>query len=74
MTTVEECIQKQNTDCVLEAPSAASLIHEAVLVDNTASTTTLSIALVNNTSSSNTYAYVSGLASNNNSAVYLLER
>lgn len=72
MTTIDECIEKQKTDHVLQAPTITTDSNGKELVAATDST--LSVALVNNTSSSTVYAYITGLASDNNSAVYLLER
>lgn len=71
--TVADCIQKQKKESILQAPSASSSISGEELLTATTNTT-LSVALVNNTSSSTVYAYVSGLASDNNNAVFLLER
>lgn len=73
MTTVGDCIQKQKEESILQAPSASSVISDKGLLSATTNTT-LSVALVNNTSSSTAYAYISGLASDNNNAVFLLER
>jgi hypothetical protein len=41
---------------------------------STQTSSTLSVALVNNTSSSNAYAYISGLSLDNDNAVFMLQR
>lgn len=70
--TVADCVEKQKTDAILQAPSDSSATNktEAKIATNA----TMSIALVNNTSSSTVYTYISGLASDNDSAVFMLER
>ncbi|KAJ4391722.1 hypothetical protein N0V93_005342 [Gnomoniopsis smithogilvyi] len=81
-TTVDDVCDKQRQEFVLQAPivpsSATSSSTTSTGTSNgiqsgTTTNTTMSVALVNNTSSSNVYAYITGLASDNNSAVFLLE-
>lgn len=72
MATVDACVQKQKKEFVLQAPVSSSSTHAPE--STTLTGTTMSVALVNNTSSSTVYAYISGLASDNNSAVFMLER
>lgn len=71
--TIDECLLKQKEQFILQAPSTSSSASTKTPFTATTSTT-LSVALVNNTSSSTVYAYISGLALDNNSAVFLLER
>lgn len=70
--TIDECLLKQKEQFILQAPSTSSSASTKTPFTATTSTT-LSVALVNNTSSSTVYAYISGLALDNNSAVFLLE-
>lgn len=72
MATVDACVQKQKEEFILQAPISSSSTHGPESTSTTG--TTMSVALVNNTSSSTVYAYISGLASDNNSAVFMLER
>ena len=64
MKTLEDVLTLQKTDNVLYSPD----ISESV-----ADTGTLSIGLYNSTQSSTVYAYITGLATNNNNALFLLE-
>lgn len=70
--TLADCLEKQKKESILQAPTDPSSTNGTEA--SAATSTTLSIALVNNTSSSTAYAYVSGLASDDDDAVYLLER
>ncbi|KAK7737754.1 hypothetical protein SLS53_006374 [Cytospora paraplurivora] len=67
MPTLDQVLQVQRDTGVLQAPSTETKTVSAQ------TDSTLSIALVNNTSSSTVYAYITGLASQDNNAVFLLE-
>ncbi|ROW17592.1 hypothetical protein VPNG_00566 [Cytospora leucostoma] len=67
MSTLDKVLQVQQDTSVLQAPSTSPKTVSAQ------TDSTLSIALVNNTSSSNVYAYITGLASQKNNAVFLLQ-
>jgi hypothetical protein len=69
LITLDSSLQKQKTDGILEAPKPSP--RPSPLFDQTNST--LSIALENQTTSNTVYAFVTGLALNNNSAVVLLQ-
>ncbi|KAK2604565.1 hypothetical protein N8I77_007483 [Diaporthe amygdali] len=71
MSNLEEALQVQTDSNVLRAPKITSSIKTQSLSAQT--NPTLDIALVNTTSSSNVYAYISGLALNNNNAVFMLQ-
>jgi hypothetical protein len=72
MSTLDDVLAIQKQYNVLQAPTtAAAAAVEDVKVAATAST--LNITLVNNTNSSNCYAYVTGLDVNNNNAVFILQ-
>lgn len=82
-TTVDDVCDKQRQQFVLQAPAIPSTTTSSTttstgisngIQSGTTTNDTLGVALVNNTSSSTVYAYVTGLASDNNSAVFLLER
>lgn len=72
MATLDQVLQKQKTDNILQAPASSATVGAVEFVAATDST--LSVSLVNNTTSSTVYAYVTGLAIDNDNAVYLLER
>jgi len=72
MTTLDDVLTIQKTANVLYAPDIKP-VAESLKVDSSASTGTLSVGLYNSTQSSNVYAYITGLAINNNSALFLLE-
>ncbi|KAJ4413586.1 hypothetical protein N0V82_008447 [Gnomoniopsis sp. IMI 355080] len=81
-TTIDDVCDKQRQEFVLQAPaiptsttssSTTSTGTSNGIQSGTTTNATMSVALVNNTSSSNVYAYITGLASDNNSAVFLLE-
>ncbi|KAF3770431.1 family 64 glycoside hydrolase [Cryphonectria parasitica EP155] len=75
MATLAAALQRAKVDHILQQPtdlaSKSTANVDAAL--SAAASTTLTVALVNNTGSSNAYAYVNGLAGGNNDAVYLLE-
>ncbi|KAI3393680.1 hypothetical protein diail_3817 [Diaporthe ilicicola] len=77
MSSLAEVLRVQKDSNVLHAPETPSLFKapldkvQQLLAQTTNST--MNIALVNTTSSSNVYAYVSGLAINNNNAVFMLQ-
>ncbi|TAQ88441.1 hypothetical protein B7494_g3235 [Chlorociboria aeruginascens] len=73
MTTVDTAIATQKTDNVLVAPDIITTTTELHTLEAVADTTTLSIGLYNATTSSDVYAYITGLAINSNYAVYLLQ-
>lgn len=68
MSTLDKVLRVQQDTGVLQAPSTPTKTVSAQ------TDSTMSIALVNNTSSSNVYAYITGLASQKNNAVFLLQR
>jgi len=72
MTTLDDVLALQTSSNVLYAPDIKP-VTESLIVDTSASTGTLSVSLYNSTQSSNVYAYITGLAINNNSALFLLE-
>ncbi|KUI59213.1 Glucan endo-1,3-beta-glucosidase [Cytospora mali] len=73
MSTIEDVLQTRKDSNVLQAPlnSVTTSTKEAVVSAQT--NPTVNVALVNNTNSSNVFAYVSGLAIDNNNAPYLLK-
>jgi hypothetical protein len=73
MTTVEDVLAIQKTDNVLSAPTITTNtngLKSEVVADASG---TLTISLYNSTTSNTVYAYITGLAINNNNAVFLLE-
>lgn len=75
MTTLSDVIEIQKTSNVLQAPATpddSADVHNDT-IDVSATSSTLSVGLYNSTTSSTVYAYVTGLALDNNSAVYLLQ-
>ncbi|KAH8879868.1 hypothetical protein GQ53DRAFT_755628 [Thozetella sp. PMI_491] len=76
MTTLDDALKIQKQYGVLQAPTSPQIAQSAKLGTAeivAATSSTLQVALVNNTTSSNVWAYVSGLDINNNSAVFLLQ-
>jgi hypothetical protein len=73
MTTLDDVLAQQKTDNILYAPGINGPETESLVVDSSASTGTLNIGLYNSTQSSTVYAYITGLASNNNNALFLLQ-
>lgn len=73
MTTLDDVLTLQKTDNVLYAPEIKEPVTESLIIDSSASTGTLSISLYNSTQSSTVYAYITGLAINNNSCLFLLQ-
>lgn len=71
MASLEEVLQVQKDTNVLRAPTTSSSNGAQSLSAQT--DPTMNIALVNTTGSSNVYAYISGLALQNNNAVFMLE-
>ncbi|KAK0102746.1 hypothetical protein ONS95_006344 [Cadophora gregata] len=72
MSTLDDVLSRQKTDNVLypptiTGPTTASLRIEAVTEN------TLTVGLLNSTTSSNVYAYITGLAIANNHCLFLLE-
>lgn len=72
MSSLEEVLQVQKDINVLRAPTTSASTSKQSLSAQTEST--MNFALVNTTGSSNVYAYISGLAIQNNNAVFMLER
>ncbi|KAG0645655.1 hypothetical protein D0Z07_8556 [Hyphodiscus hymeniophilus] len=72
MTTVDDVLAVQTTDNVLTAPTVTTNT-KGLKSDAVADTTTLTVSLYNSTTSNTVYAYITGLAINNNNAVFLLE-
>ncbi|CAK7220916.1 hypothetical protein SCUCBS95973_004319 [Sporothrix curviconia] len=89
MATIDDCLRNQRQNGILAAPTEAtsssnnsatqttnSALTPAVATTTSASTgtpSTLQIALQNNTTSANLYAYVTGLDINNSNAVWMLQ-
>ncbi|TVY91244.1 Glucan endo-1,3-beta-glucosidase [Lachnellula willkommii] len=75
MTTLSDVIEIQKISNVLQAPAIPgdSTDVQNDTIDVSATSSTLSVGLYNSTTSSTVYAYVTGLALDNNSAVYLLQ-
>lgn len=72
MSSLEEVLQVQKDSNVLRAPATSASNSKQSLSAQT--DPTMNFAIVNTTGSSNVYAYVSGLAIQNNNAVFMLER
>jgi hypothetical protein len=72
MTTIDDVLTIQNTDNVLSPPAIATDTNR-LKSDVAADTENLTISLCNSTTSNTVYAYITGLAINNNNAVFLLE-
>lgn len=70
MATLDDVLQKQKTESILQAPTSST---DGTVDFVAATNSTLSVSLVNNTSSSTVYAYITGLAIDNDNAVYLLQ-
>ncbi|CAK7244068.1 MAG: hypothetical protein STHCBS139747_005602 [Sporothrix thermara] len=89
MATIEECLRIQRQSGILAAPTSTSSSDNSstsqtknsaftpAVASITASTSgtpaTLQIALQNNTTAANLYAYITGLSINNNNAVWMLQ-
>lgn len=73
MSSLDEVLQVQKDTNVLRAPTTSSSKGAQSLSTQTTDPT-MNIAIVNTTGSSNVYAYISGLALQNNNAVFMLER
>lgn len=71
MSSLEEVLQVQKDTNVLRAPATSASNSKQLSAQTNP---TMNFALVNTTGSSNVYAYVSGLAIQNNNAVFMLER
>ncbi|KAI7786510.1 glucanase b [Diaporthe eres] len=71
MSSLEEVLQVQKDTSVLRAPAISASNSKQSLSAQT--DPTMNFAIVNTTGSSNVYAYVSGLAIQNNNAVFMLE-
>lgn len=72
MATLDQVLHEQTKVNVLHAPASSTTARTVDFV--AATNSTLSVSLVNNTTSSTVYAYVTGLAIDNDNAVYLLQR
>lgn len=72
MTTVEDVLAIQKADNVLSAPTITTDTN-GLKSEVAAATGTLNIGLYNSTASNTVYAYITGLAIDNNNAVFLLE-
>lgn len=73
MADLEEALQVRKDTDILRAP--ATQLSDIKTQKFLAQTNpTMNFALVNNTGSSNVYAYISGLAIQNNNAVFMLQR
>ncbi|PMD17081.1 glycoside hydrolase family 64 protein [Hyaloscypha hepaticicola] len=73
MTTLDDVLALQKTSNILYAPEIKPPVTESLIVESAAATGTLSVSLCNSTQSSTVYAYITGLAINNNSALFLLQ-
>lgn len=71
MATLAEALKRAKVEHILQQPTDLATEDSTL---STATNTTLNIAVVNNTGSSNAYVYVNGLAGGNNDAVFMLER
>lgn len=72
MTTVDDVLAIQKTDNILSAPTITTSTN-GLKEDVASDSETLTISLYNSTTSNTVYAYITGLAINNNNAVFLLE-
>lgn len=72
MTTLDDVLAIQKTSNILYPPTIVTPSTESKVETDTSSGT-LSIGLYNSTASNTVYAYITGLAINNNSALFLLE-
>ncbi|ROW12271.1 hypothetical protein VMCG_00126 [Cytospora schulzeri] len=75
MSTDNDAVQAQKASNVLQAPLELKSVLTSPKTESlsTQTSSTLSVALVNNTSSSNAYAYITGLSIDKDSAVFLLQ-
>lgn len=72
MTTIDDVLATQTTDNILSAPTITTDTN-GLKSDVAADTETLTISLYNSTTSNTVYAYITGLAINDDNAVCLLE-
>jgi hypothetical protein len=72
MSTLNDVLEQQKTSNVLVAPEINEN-GQNLKSDAATTTSTLNIGLYNSTASNTVYAYITGLAINNNNAVFLLE-
>ncbi|KAJ9154999.1 Glycoside hydrolase family 64 protein [Pleurostoma richardsiae] len=72
MATLDDVLQIQKDSDILMAPTTATSSVSTVQ-HTTQTSSTVPVAIQNNTGSSNAYAYVTGLDVNNSNAVFLLE-
>lgn len=70
MATLEDVLRLQKTSNILTSPREGSKTESTV---KATTSSTLNIALQNQTSSSTVYAYITGLAIDNNNALFLLQ-
>ena len=73
MSTLEDLLALQKSNNVLYAPNVDGGQVKELELDTSTTSRTLTIGLYNSTSSSTVYAYITGIAINNNSALFLLE-
>lgn len=73
MSSLEEVLQVQKDTNVLRAPATSSASNDKQSL-SAQTDPTMNFAIVNNTGSSKVYVYISGLALQNNNAVFMLER
>lgn len=74
MSDLDHVLKVQKDTNILQAPSTSTSTSTKTTELSAQTDSTVSVAIVNNTSSSDVNAYVSGLALDNSSAVYLLKR
>ncbi|RDL40875.1 uncharacterized protein BP5553_00854 [Venustampulla echinocandica] len=73
MTTLSDVLQKQRTHGILEAPEIIDEATQSQQLNRRTTAPTLEINLTNATTSNTVYAYVTGLALDHNSSVFLLQ-
>ncbi|KAH7400302.1 glycoside hydrolase family 64 protein [Cadophora sp. MPI-SDFR-AT-0126] len=72
MSTLDDVLSRQKTDNVLYPPTIVSPTTASLKIEAVAEST-LTVGLFNSTTSSNVFAYITGLAISNNNCIFLLQ-
>ncbi|KAK5663979.1 hypothetical protein OQA88_191 [Cercophora sp. LCS_1] len=72
MATLGECLEKQKKHGILQAPTGLSPVKATAHTTTADTKPTLKIALQNKTTTSNVWAYITGLDVNRSNAVFIL--